>query len=671
MSKTLAPSRSAWFPHINGLRTLAILGVLFYHLQSGYCPAGYFGVDVFLVISGYLLFAGLLKPGAAERFHFGTFWLKKAWRILPSWFVLVFVVSILTVCLMDYERVDTILRTVRSTAYLTSDYYIDASGTYFNIFSQQNPLLHMWYLSITEQIYIIFPLLVIPLVRWCSRRVCAIVLALLSALSLTFYVLTNGMLSPEAQESLLKAFGMQSAYYHLIPRFWEVCAGALVLLLPALEGRRLLRGGLALLGLAGVIASYFYFSTGSPCAYVALAGTLLLLRYGDTGLCSRLLCCKPVQAIGTISFSLYLWHWPVMVFWKYICLDQVGIGDEIGMLALSLALSALSWYVLERLRIPTREGWRGTLLRCTILLTLPVVMIGSTQLNHRFRHHTFPYGLSRLQGYDRDAGALRAFPSDLLRYPPRTTGKDEQIEPFFFVMGDSHAAHLFDGLVDASQKHHCRGIHLNNSVAPFWHYELAPVKGDMIQWNETLANALLHYLKEHAEIRYVVISMSWETRLHLPGTDWRDGTKYEKGEASRACVAQRLRDTCDQLRGIGKQVVLLADVPRFENPSPRDEWKRCRRLGLPEPAERSRSVEEHERYNAFSHALLQEIAAEGRAIYLDPSAALMWDGRYPARVDGEFLYSDADHLSGPGSFCVGHYLLEALLKAGQQQTPAP
>ncbi len=669
MDKPQVQPAQNYFPHINGLRTLAILGVVFYHLHTRYCPAGYFGVDVFLVISGYLLFAGLLKPGAAERIKFGTFWLRKAWRILPSWFVLVAVVSTLSVFLMEYDRINTILRTARSTAYLTSDYYIDASGNYFNVFSQQNPFLHMWYLSITQQIYIFFPLLVIPLVRWCSRKLCFIVLALLSALSLAFWVLTNGVLSIETEEAVLKSIGMQSAYYHLIPRFWEVSAGALIFALPSLSERRLLRGLLALLGLAGVVASFYYYGTGSPHSYAAVIGTLLLLKYGDTGVCSRLLCWKPVQAIGTISFSLYLWHWPVMVFWKYICLDKVDACDEVGMLLLSFALAILSWYLLERIKAPTRQGWKGTLQRCALLLLLPVVMIGSTQVNHALKRHTYPYGHSMLQGYDRDAEALRAFPSDLLRYPLRTTGEDETIPHTFFVMGDSHAAHLFDGLVEACKKRHCRGVHLNNSVAPYWYYRLAPVKGDMIQWDEPLSEAVLHYLKEHPDIRYVLIAQSWEDRLMLPGTDWRDGKVLEAGEASRAYIARRLRDTCDRLRAIGKQVVLLADVPRFDAPSPRDEWNRCQRLGLEAP-ERSRSVEEHDNYNAFSHALLQEIAAEGRAIYIDPAVVLLRNGCYPARIDGDFVIGDTHHLTSAGSALVADYILEQLHQH-EQQPPAP
>ncbi len=181
----------AYFPHINGLRALAILGILFYHLRAAYCPAGYFGVDLFLVISGYLLFGKLLREGAAERFHYGHYLQGKAWRILPSWFAVTLVTLLAATALMHPSRVWDIAMMACSSSFFLADAFADLGGSYFNPTSQQNPLLHFWYLSLTQQLYLIAPLLVLPLTRLRSRRAAAILLAFFGLLSLAFYIITT------------------------------------------------------------------------------------------------------------------------------------------------------------------------------------------------------------------------------------------------------------------------------------------------------------------------------------------------------------------------------------------------------------------------------------------------------------------------------------------------
>ncbi len=698
-TKTPPAANQAFYAHINGLRAIAILGILFYHLKATYCPAGYFGVDAFLVISGFLLLRSLLNLRADRPFNFGSFWLRKAWRILPSWLVLVLVVGFLSAKWMEYARTETILGTIASSTYFIPDYQIDLSGDYFNVFTQQNPLLHLWYLGITEQLYIFLPLLIVPLVRWCPRMASIALLALLSTLSLAFWIVTNLELPSSFQHTLLGALGMKSAYYHLIPRLWEIGAGGLVLLLPALEGRRTLRTILAVAALGGLIASYFLYETGSSAVYIAVVASVVLLKYGDSAICRHILCSKPLQAIGSISFSLYLWHWPIMVFWKYICMDNPDTMDECGMVLLSFAMATIAWFLVERIKAPSLQAWKGTLQRRSILAVLPAVFFAAALLDEHLQPQegqasqsqakNIPsnanapaeapktlYPLSEIPGHDNDPSVQKGFNRRLFkrRNPIRTIGDDTDVLPSFFVLGDSHAYHLYDGLYEACQEHHIRGLHLNNSTVPYWNFELALRSRDSLVWNKTVAEHIFRYLQERPEVTHVIVSVAWAGRMKLPGKDWRNGTEISSEEDCLKQSAQGMRETCKLLRSIGKTVILLGDVHRFSSPSPIDSWKRCQSLGIPYE-ERFISNEAHREANKEARLMMEQLHEEGLAIYIDPAPVLMREGKYPDRIDGEFLHADTDHLSRAGSRLVGKYIIEELLRlkaeAAQSGKEAP
>ncbi len=666
---------SSYLPHVNGLRALAILGVLVYHLRASYCPAGYFGVDLFLVISGFLLFRSLLKPGVEQQFHYGSYLLKKAWRIIPSWFVVTLVVCTVSMYLLAPSRVGDILKTARYSALFHADYYIDRSGDYFNVFSQQNPLLHYWYLSITQQIYIIAPLLVIPLARWCSRRAAIILLAILALLSFVYYIITTSPgLVPEAlSNALLHGLGTKTAYYHLVPRFWEFAAGFGVFLLPEFANRPRLRATLGLAGLLGIVSSFYLYQTGSPAVYLAVAASLLALRYGGSGFVAWLLNSKPLQALGTISFSLYLWHWPVMVFWKYCCLDSPSPGNELLMVGLCLILGTLSWYAIERLKTPSLSGWKGTLLRSSLLLLLPLVLIGSTKA---YKYNKKQVVLSNAavstapaQHPETDEALLRGLdflPAHNMKMPPKRLGAAEAT-PSFLFMGDSHAEHLSAALDAACEKAGIRGLYLNNSTLPFWNLTVLQKFGDPACWNEQLANSLLEYLRQHPELRYVVIALRWEKRLRdAEGQDWRTGEVIRTEEARMAVTGAGLGEWCDRIRALGKGVILLGDNPTFDLPFPLDEWERyheLRLLQLIRPyRERIISPAEHEAKQEFSYKVHRQLVKEGRAHCIDLAPALQINGHYPARDNGVFLYRDDNHLTPAGSKRAVDYLMPRLLE---------
>ncbi len=681
-----APSSSSpYLTHINGLRALAILAILFYHLRASYCPAGYFGVDIFLVISGFLLFRSLLKQDAARSFNYGSFWLKKAWRILPSWFLVTIATCGMAMWLMSEERVASALHTARFSAVLGADYEIDWSGDYFNVFSQQNPLLHFWYLSITEQLYLIAPLLVVPLVRFTSRKVAAWVLGCLGAISLTFYVLTTtpGLLPLTTQKAMMGGLGMQTVYYHLLPRFWEILAGVAVLLMPDMGRCPWLRSLLAVGGLAAMLVSFFLYETGSPAVYLAVAGAMLTLRYGDKGVCAHILAWKPMQAVGAISFSLYLWHWPAMVFWKYSRLDRPDAWDEVGMIALSLLLGTVFWFLVERLKTPGQKGWVGTLLRCSVLLTLPLVYVGAVRTHEHIVKKAyegatdwFTTRQTAMPDFKDNPHVAHGFPElkkeSIGGEPgfyrlPHTIGdpKADHIPYSFIVIGDSHASHLYVGLDQVCREMGVRGIHLYNSCTPYWFLNEKLEKGNA-EWNKSRAEGFLAYMAAHPEIRYVLIGQYWENRLsRRSGTDWRTGKVISTNEERRKLSEEGLRELCARLKAQGKTVVLLGGTPLFERPAPMDEMERCKKLKIT-PPRRCVTVEQHEKKQKQANRILRKLESDGCARYIDLAPALLHKGEYPAMLNGEFLYGDCIHLTLPGSVLVARRLVPALLEMAER-----
>ncbi len=619
----------------------------------------------------------LLRAGAAEQFHYGHFLQKKAWRILPSWLAVTVVTCLVALLLMPPAQLGTLMLTAASSAIFLSDCAIYHSGSYFNPLTQQNPLLHFWYLSLTQQLYLVVPLLIIPLSRVFSRRAAIILLGVLALLSFIFYLLTPAP-TPLA-ETLLKSIGARSAYYHLVPRFWEVVAGASVFLLPEFAGRPRLRAALGVLGLVGALISFFLYRTGSSATYLTVISTLLAMRYADAGPAGRLLSLKPVQALGTISFSLYLWHWPLMVFWKYCCFDNPTPWDEWGMLVASLLLALLSWRFIERLRAPAGAGWRGTLKRCTLLLSLPLVALAAFLLNERARLYADEGQLGYRElilrpSSEPDTDVQRGFEHlrklQLLGTPMRV-GSGE-VRPSFLFIGDSHAQHLYDALNEACLEAGIRGVYLNNTVAPY-HGLIQPQVGpDTCRWNADIEQLLLDYLDTHPHITHVLIAQCWQMRMSEGyALDARTGQPVSAGKEREAITGPGLGIFCDRIRALGRTPVLLGETPRFSRPCPLEEWTRREMLGVPQ-RERKMTVAEFEERHAFPLATLRQLAQEGRAELLELTPALQVGDAYPANEGSVFWYYDANHLTPVAAKRVVRHLLpqlQAQLRLAAQEEP--
>ena len=361
---------------IDGLRALAILSVMAFHFNAAWLPGGFAGVDVFFVISAYLITRIIASGIDAGTFTFTDFYARRIKRIFPA-AILVFLFSV-----MAASQLNSLL--LPSAKFVLLSLFNRFTSDYFTQDTQQNFFLHYWSLSIEEQFYFIWPALLVMLSWACGlwlapgqrsrvrMGVCLIIALMCFALG----------------EYWARDVGHQAGvYFFSIPRFGEMALGAFIALAPApqVKARELLEG-LPLLGALLLSGSFLWLAEQPYPGLHALApcvGTLLLIRYGrnrdgEPSMVARVLAWRPMVGIGLISYSLYLWHWPVLAIARFIEGDnQLSIRVMACLLVLIVTLSVMTYLGVERPFIRSRRGHKAVFTGFAGLTTASFALIVS------------------------------------------------------------------------------------------------------------------------------------------------------------------------------------------------------------------------------------------------------------------------------------------------------
>jgi peptidoglycan/LPS O-acetylase OafA/YrhL len=328
-------------PDLDGLRALAVLSVVFYHLARRGFAGGYLGVDMFFVLSGYLITAIIWQETAGGQFSIIRFYDRRIRRILPALLLLLLVTTILSTALLLPTDLIGYGKSLLATLTFCANIYFWRDTNYFSALADQKPLLHLWSLGVEEQFYILFPLILILLARWWPRRALLIV-AMLSVGSLALNIIA------------LRRGGSAPAFFLLPTRAWELGAGACVALMPTFPtmppaAARLLStvGLLLIIGtLIHPFDSYWLMPVGVP----TVLGTALMIVGGHrhNPIANRILRLKPLVLVGLMSYSLYLWHWPIIVLSQYYLVHSLTLPEIGAALACTGMCAALSWRFVER-----------------------------------------------------------------------------------------------------------------------------------------------------------------------------------------------------------------------------------------------------------------------------------------------------------------------------------
>jgi peptidoglycan/LPS O-acetylase OafA/YrhL len=325
---------------INGLRAIAIIPVILFHAGFSLFTGGYIGVDVFFVISGYLITGIIVEDLEAKRFKLADFYARRVRRILPA----LFVVS--TVCIpfswlwMRPDQMRDFLQSLVAVSIFLSNVFFWHKSGYFNPASEEAPLLHTWSLAVEEQFYLAFPLMLLLLWRWGKSRVFWITaLLLLGSLLLSEYAWRSGR---------------ASAGFYLAPtRAWELLAGSLAAFYVHRYGMRP-SNLLSIIGFLAIIFSFFIYDSNTPFpslfTLLPVAGVVLILLFAtQSTLINKLLSMNVLAGLGLISYSAYLWHQPLFAFAR---INHVGLAPSLSlMLALavfSLFLAFLTYKFIEQ-----------------------------------------------------------------------------------------------------------------------------------------------------------------------------------------------------------------------------------------------------------------------------------------------------------------------------------
>lgn len=358
-------------PDIQGLRALAVSLVILAHVGVPGLQGGFVGVDVFFVVSGYLISSLLLHEATTTgRVRIGMFYARRARRILPAAALVLLVTSVYAAMRLSLVRVADIVDDVRWSALFAANIHFARLGTdYFDQDRAVSPVQHFWSLAVEEQFYLVWPAGLMLLFAVAARhrvRLTVAVVTLAWVASLTWSVLDTTRI-PVA------------AYFSSAPRAWELATGALL----ALAGHQLPRLGqpvrwaLSLTGLAAILAAGLIFDDTTPFpswrALLPVLGASALLAAGATGPvgAGRLLTVAPVRYVGDISYSLYLWHWPVLILAAASATNHPSVTRQAQLVALIGLLSVLSYHLVEN---PIRHAHGPVLRGRRALLLWPVAL---------------------------------------------------------------------------------------------------------------------------------------------------------------------------------------------------------------------------------------------------------------------------------------------------------
>ena len=594
------------------------------------------GVDVFFVISGFLITGLLVKALRAGTFSFRHFWERRVRRLVPALAVTTLVTSLAGYLVLLPEHLYDLGGSAIAQPLCLSNLYFwrTVKGGYFGDSPDVHPLLHTWSLGLEEQFYIFFPCLLVLMYHWRQETR---LLRWLGGLALVSF----------ASCVILTPLKPALSFYTLPTRSWELLLGGL---LAVKSSRSKATPGTAELfswiGLMLVLGSIFLMEeSASFPGYIALIpclGTVLLIWSNESHVTriGKLLSHGAIVRIGQISYSFYLWHWPIMAFGHYSGILQSTEAKVLSVL-LSFALGYLSWRYIET---PFRErhflpAARHSLYIFLLYAVLSMSIGATLMVGKGFPHRWDPVALA-YNATKHDTISLRKLDVDLKNPRPRVVG-EAQGPAKFLLWGDSHARALYPALEASSLKLGVKGYLVSQSSTPPLIHGNEKIPADA--WEELVVDTV-----SKDKIPLVFLASSWMSQ--------------------RNRVRKHLSATVGKLQAAGATVVFVADVPRNKGDLPQNAALRTR---YPRIADVRMTGQEHEAYNREVTEYVESASGfdPKRFLVLNPAPVVL---AWPSLADGEdLLYSDLHHLSRAGALKLEPFFTDFLRDQLNLASPNP
>lgn len=641
---------------IDGLRAVAVLSVLCFHAGIPGFTGGYVGVDVFFVISGFLITSNVTNEIHEERFSIFKFYEHRIRRIFPALFLVIIFTLIAGFIFFNYIAFKSLGKSVMGTTFFASNIIFWRELGYFDAASITKPLLHTWSLAVEEQFYLFYPIFLLVINKISKNN---------------YFAWIFGIGTVSLLLCIVWTYTHHGAAFYLMPtRAWEMFFGSILALgvMPRLQtGKQ--RSLFSSLGLGLIFYSVVFYTemTLFPgiAALVPVLGASLIIYSGMDGASAigKFLSCRPMVYLGLISYSLYLWHWPLLVFANNLIARDLTPREGVGIMLLTYGISVISLKYIElpfrRAKVILPQRTRFFFLSAAIMLL--VSMLGGVV----YLQNGMPYRSSNnnsLIMQSIDSNELEAEPEYDLQSSKLTSGSlparvgTATTTPCFLLWGDSHARALIPAISAQATWNGYSGFITTQSAHP-------PVLGlDGIDSNmnvfcrHAFNDSVLSFVAHHPEIKTVFLAAAWEAYSSGTGFMEKGGVRWHLkdvvGEApdsfSPRLLKLGLTRTVAALLQMGRNIVIISDIPNLGHDPITVYWSSTR-FG-----EQAMNVlptrTEHRERNKYIYAMLQELALLPKVTVIYPENWLMNQGK-PTRIiaNDRLLYRDSHHLTKFGA----------------------
>lgn len=647
--RSMSAPLKTYRPEIDGLRAIAVMGVLLFHFDLRF-PGGFVGVDVFFVISGYLITGILLRQLEGEKFSLSDFWARRVRRIAPAAVVMALGTVAMGWYVLESGDFRDLARSLMAHVFFASNCYFSRDQGYFEESGEGEPLMHTWSLSVEEQFYFIFPLLLLFLWRkWGSRS--GMILASFAVISLVW---SAWQVNTEPK----------GAFFLLPARAWELLAGALLAFYqPATAGRASVRSEFSSwLGLALILVSMFLYEKATPfpglTAIPPVLGAVLFIGGNAAGatLAGRLLSLKPVVWIGLISYSLYLWHWPLVVYSHVMIIEPTAMVKAVLIVA-CFVLAFLSWRFVEQ---PFRAGkLLDSKKQAYVFGAVTMMTLWLLAFIIRFSVTT----------EDENAHEFSNTGSEFI-----ALGVEKEGVPDFILWGDSHGSAAAPGLDEAASELGQSGIaFLNNGTPPvpgLWFSDLSTDEiVEMEEMNQEIEGKIIASGSKH-----LILIGRWVARCE----GYTDAEMLDQKPAERfvsmvvneehlepdlvhspRILIQHLEELAQRMKSYGVKVTLLQQVPSTISKETLDLVSTQMRFpNFNDLPDRTTTLTAHRERQRKTNEMLAQLPA-GLINIVDATEVFFPNGEALKIYEEESFYLDDDHLTEAG---VRYYLAPVFQK---------
>lgn len=632
---------------IDGLRAVAVLSVVLYHFGIGELRGGFVGVDVFFVISGYLITGIVYSELVRGNFSLAQFYVRRARRIFPALFVVLILTMIAgSYVLLPSDLARLGLSSAATVLFVSNLQYFRESG-YFDASSEFNPLLHTWSLGVEEQFYFALPVLL--MLAW--RSIPHSVGSALTACTVISFVACL----------MVQAFSAKAAFFLSPFRAWELLLGSMlgIGVIPKVSSKGLREGiaGLALLGLLGAI-TFVQSGVDFPGWKAAIPAftTAILLHVGASGgsLVSTMLSWKPLAFVGVVSYSLYLWHWPLLVMEKHRnAMEPLPMGRSFGLLALTFLLAIASYYWIEqpfrkhgRVQSGASSGGKVFVVSgavASLIITAGILLNKSGGLPERVPAQVAALDQARMPDIPFQACDKKYPGSDL----EGCVIGAEKPSVHALVWGDSHALAWLPGLDELMQANGEQGaLAIMSACAPLLGVK-NPKNPQCANYNE----GVLDWIREGKVERVYLIAAWLAWSAPTGGYDLIDSNGL-KGNSE--IFAASYKRTIEALIPHVREIVVIAPTPGAVKFLPyRMAMATWQGTSLPDPIKRTA-------YEAQAQYFWKGVDGITSGVRLvNPAPWFCGSLTCQYAVSGQVLYRDGHHLNVEGARFVARHLLVA------------